>query len=253
MLTLSTRSIQAMTKCRDDLTAITRYVTWNLDDRGGGALSRALPDKTDMIAVYKVALKSSNNEDENEDTDSNEAPKGSRNRMGMPRGQTSAGALTEQKPLSPIAEKGADRDYQNLMQLMEEAVMSRDANRTNLVVGGLVQHIVSHWRSQFCQSVTTKFNCYFMLPFAEDFHRYIRRELQKVYDGEADGMGDVFDLTSARQSLQSLRDELTEECMANKRLQDKFQFCARMMRKQQDGNDSATNQKPSRHGDHDLR
>jgi hypothetical protein len=243
-----------MSKCRDDLTAITRYVTWNLDDRGGGALARALPDKTDMIAVYQVALKSSNNEDTSEDTEKNDAPKGGKNRMGLSRGQPSAGALTEQKPLAPMAAaKGADRDYQNLLQLMEEAVMSRDANRTNLVVGGLVQHIVSHWRNQFCQSVTTKFNCYFMLPFVEDFHRYIRRELQKVYEGEADGLADVFDITSARQSLEMLRDELTGECMANKKLQEKFQFCARMMRTQQDGNDIASHQKSSAQGDHDLR
>jgi hypothetical protein len=242
-----------MTKCRDDLTAITRYVTWNLDDRGGGALARALPDKTDMIAVYQVALKSNTNEEKSEDTDKNEAPKGGKNRMGMSRNQPPAGAVAEQKPLAPMAAKGADRDYQNLLQLMEEAVMSRDANRTNLVVGGLVQHIVSHWRTQFCQSVTTKFNCYFMLPFVEDFHRYIRRELQKVYEGEADGLADVFDLTSARQSLEMLRDELTGECMANKRLQEKFQFCARMMRTQQDGNDPAFNQKSSGQEDLDLR
>jgi hypothetical protein len=228
-----------MSKCRDDITAITRYVTWNLDDRGGGALSRALPDKTDMIAVYQVALKSSNNnEHTNEDTDKHEAPKGGKNRMGMARNLPSGGALTEQKPLAPMPAKGPDRDYQNLMQLMEEAVMSRDANRTNLVVGGLVQHIVSHWRIQFCQSVTTKFNCYFMLPFVEEFHRYIRRELQKVYEGDADGLADVFDLTSARQSLEMLRDELTGECMANKKLQEKFQFCARLMRDKQDGGDS---------------
>jgi hypothetical protein len=230
-----------MTKCRDDITAITRYVTWNLDDRGGSALSRALPDKTDMVAVYQVALKSSNNnEDTNVDTDKYETAKGGKTRMGLSRNQPSAGAVTEQKPLAPMPAKGGpDRDYQNLMQLMEEAVMSRDANRTNLVVGGLVQHIVSHWRIQFCQSVTTKFNCYFMLPFVEEFHRYIRRELQKVYDGEADGLADVFDLTSARQSLEILRDELTGECMANKKLQEKFQFCARMMRDKQDGNDSS--------------
>jgi hypothetical protein len=208
-----------------------------------------------MIAVYQVALKSNTNEEKSEETDKNEAPKGGKNRMGMSRNQPPAGAMTEQKPLAPMATKGADRDrdYQNLLQLMEEAVMSRDANRTNLVVGGLVQHIVAHWRTQFCQSVTTKFNCYFMLPFVEDFHRYIRRELQKVYEGEADGLADVFDLTSARQSLEMLRDELTGECEANKRLQEKFQFCARMMRTQQDGNDPAFNQKPSGQENLDLR
>jgi GTPase SAR1 family protein len=51
-------SENAMLKCRDDLVAITKYVSWNLDERTSGALSRALPDQTDLVAVYNVALKS---------------------------------------------------------------------------------------------------------------------------------------------------------------------------------------------------
>merc|ERR1719263_2403797 len=51
-------SDSAISKCRDDLTAITKYVTWNLNERSSGALSRALPDQTNMIAVYQVALDS---------------------------------------------------------------------------------------------------------------------------------------------------------------------------------------------------
>lgn len=206
-------------KCRDDLTAITRYVTWNLDERGSGAMSRALPDKTDMVAVYQVALKSSTEEEKNEGKD----------------GKNHRREKAESQALTPVEDKTrVDKDYQNLMQLMQEAMMSRDANRTNLVVGGLVQHIVSHWREQFCQCVTTKFNCFFMLPFVDDFHRFIRRELQNIYNGDGNELADVFDLSAARRSLQHLRDELTEECAANKRLQDKFQFCARMMRQTQD-------------------
>jgi hypothetical protein len=218
-----------MSRCRDDLTAITRYVTWNLDERSSGALSRALPDRTDMVAVYQVALQSSKTggiegDDDAEDSDS----------------PSSSGALTSTKPLTPIpaGKKNVDRDYQNLLQLIEEAFMSRDANRTNLVVGGLVQHIVAQWREQFCKSVTTKFNCYFMLPFVDEFHRYIRKELQKVYDGDGDSMTDVFDLTAVRRSLEVQREELTNECLANKRLQEKFQLCARMMTTKQEAKDS---------------
>ena len=37
-------SESAMLKCRDDLVAITKYVSWNLDERTSSALSRALPD-----------------------------------------------------------------------------------------------------------------------------------------------------------------------------------------------------------------
>ena len=45
-----------MEKCRDDLVAITRYVTWNLNEKGSGALSRALPDQADVVSVYRVAV-----------------------------------------------------------------------------------------------------------------------------------------------------------------------------------------------------
>lgn len=208
-----------MSKCRDDLNSITRFVTWNLDERSGGALRRSLPEHTDLVSVYQVVLQS----------------KSHAGADGNSKTASSTGALTQaEQALKPISnDRNSDRDYFNLLQLMEEAAMSRDANRTTLVVGGLVHHIVGQWREQFCRTVTTKFNCYFMLPFVEDFHRFIRRELQRVYEGEENKLTEVFDLTSARRALQVQREELIGECAANKRLQEKFESCARMMGKQQ--------------------
>lgn len=241
---------QVMSKCSDDLNAITRYVTWNLDDRGGaGILSRALPDQTNLFAVYQVALKSKKQQ---------QSPPAVTDKKTRVRGgsktkssSSNSGALTpiEDYPLTAIPDgRASDRDYHNLVQLIEEAAMTRQANRTNIVVAGLVQHIVSHWREQFCRTVTTKFNCYFMLPFVDDFHRYMRKELQKIYTGEGDSLTDVFDLTAARRALELHRDELISECMANKQLQDKFSVCARMMHRQHD-RDTVFNRlstKPSR-------
>ena len=219
-----------MEKCRDDLNSITRYVAWNLDQRGSGALANALPDQTNLFAVYQVAMKRSNKQH-----DSIENNKKSKKKEGH------NGALTPMENhhtnrLTPMGGGSLDRDYYNLIQVMEEAAMSRHHNRTNIVIGGLVQHIVSHWRDQFCRSVTTKFNCYFMLPFVDDLHRYLRKELQKIYSGEEsseDCLNDVFDLKAARRALELRRDELTSECMANKQLQDKFKECSRMMRRKE--------------------
>lgn len=219
-----TISMQAMAKTQDDLTSITRYVTWNLDERSSGALQRSLPDQTDMVAVYQVALKSRHKASIKDEKTSGHDDK------------SNEGSLTRQpQTLTPLPDrKNEDRDYYNLLQLMEEAVSSRDANRTNLVISGLVQHIVSGWRETFSRSVITKFNCYFMLPFTDEFHKFLRHELQKVYSGEGDGLYDVFDLAAARRSLQVQRQELINECVANKRLQEKFDKCAGMMRKQQE-------------------
>ena len=103
---------------------------------------------------------------------------------------TAEGVMIEQQPLAPVpsSEGAIERDYKNLVQLMEEAMMQRDSERTNVVVSGLVQHIVSSWREQFCKSVITKWNCYFMLPFVDEFHRFIRKELQVLYDGEGENL-----------------------------------------------------------------
>lgn len=208
-------SDNALSKCRDDLTAITRYVTWNLDDRSSGALQRSLPDKTDLVSIYQVAVKASRGDENDKEDEST----------------SRAVIANSDKALKPMADE--QRDYFNLLQLMEEAICTRDANRTNMVVGSLVQHIVSQWRESFGRQVTTKFNCYFMLPFVDDFHKFMRYELQKVYEGEGEKLCEVFDLAAARRALQVRRQELVNECVANKRLQEKFAGLSRMMRKQQ--------------------
>ncbi|GMH68464.1 hypothetical protein TL16_g04936, partial [Triparma laevis f. inornata] len=159
-------SESCMRRCRDDLTALTRYITWDLNERSSGALRRSLPDQGDIVSVYQVA-----------------------------------------------------RDYYNLLQLMEEAACARDANRTNLVVSGLVQHIVAQWRESFGKSVCTKFNCFYLLPFVEEFQRHLRSELQRVYEGD---MTHIFDLDESKRVLQRQVEDLKAECTANKRLQEKF-------------------------------
>merc|ERR1719223_2517197 len=116
---------------------------------------------------------------------------------------------------------------------MEEAACSRNAGRTNMVVGGLVQHIVSQWRETFSRSVMTKFNCYFLLPFVDEFHKYLREELQRVYEGSGEAVGDVFDLTVARRALQQKRADLMTECEANTELQRRFDSVSKMMNAQQ--------------------
>lgn len=215
-----------MMRCHDDLTALTRFVTWDLHERSSGALKRALPDHSDIVEIYQVAVKAAEADKEQAEGNIEETSRGSNK------------SLTKSKPesLRPVSEISAnvDRDYKNLLQLMEEAACSRNAGRTNLLVGGLVQHIVAQWRESFCRSVTTKFNCYFLVPFVDEFHKYLRRELQKVYEGEGEALGDVFDLTAARRSLQQRRQDLLNECDANMRLQEKFDMVSRMMREEQE-------------------
>lgn len=213
--------------------SITRYVTWNLDERTSGALSRALPDQTDLVAIYQATVEAANGEGEKDEA--KDAPKGKD--VFKPKSKGGAGVVTKAEPLKPM-KRNTDGDYRKLLNLVEEALMQRDDNRSNLVIGGLVQHIIGSWRDQFCRSVVSKFNCYFMLPFVDEFHRYIRNELRSLYDGEQTGFTDVFDLTAVRRSLQTHHEELKNECNANKRLQDQFQMCAKMMQSNKDGKPS---------------
>mmetsp|Transcript_6346 Transcript_6346/g.14320 ORF Transcript_6346/g.14320 Transcript_6346/m.14320 type:complete len:993 (-) Transcript_6346:407-3385(-) len=218
-------SDNTMVRCRDDLTSMTRFVTWDLQERGGGALRRALPDQQDIVSVYQVAVEASKKGQPKQVEDS----KGRKSGVVSTRDDSSSA-------LSPIeeVEDNKERDYANLVQLMEEALCTRDSNRTNLVVGGLVQHIVQQWREAFCKSAITKFNCYFMLPFVDDFHRYLRGELHKVSEGDGSELSDIFDLSAARRALQQQVDELKNECAANRKLQDKFHMVAKMMQREQE-------------------
>jgi hypothetical protein len=172
------------------------------------------------VNVYKVALQKGNKALE----DSGEA-----------KGQDSVPESKEHALVPSVSDdREQERDYKNLVQLVEEAMLSRDSNRTNVVVGGLVQYIVSNWQNSFCKMVTTKYNCYFMLPFVDQFHRFMRMELQKVYDGTGDGFTEIFDMSAARRSLEIYREELTSECMLNKKLQEKFLVCSQMMKRPDD-------------------
>jgi hypothetical protein len=210
-----------MVRCRDDLQALTRFVTWSLDEGGSAALTRSLPDQTNIIGVYQVALKAAGKDDKAVEEKSENATQAKEPGELIPR-PAQLGHL-------PVGSRHSDRNYRSLIQIMDEALMTRDDGRANVVVGGLVQHIVSGWREQFCKSVTTKFNCYFMLPFVDEFHRFMRKELQRLYDGEDNGLTAVFDLAAVRRSLELHRQQLSDECKANKQLQEKFQLCASQM------------------------
>eukprot|EP00591_Stephanopyxis_turris_P010410 CAMPEP_0195525514 /NCGR_PEP_ID=MMETSP0794_2-20130614/25993_1 /TAXON_ID=515487 /ORGANISM="Stephanopyxis turris, Strain CCMP 815" /LENGTH=1001 /DNA_ID=CAMNT_0040655993 /DNA_START=127 /DNA_END=3133 /DNA_ORIENTATION=- len=223
-----------MARCRDDITSLTRFVTWDLQERSGGALRRSLPDQTSIVSVYQVAVKAAKG-------DPKELPSNKHSSKKMnasTKNEVQEGSLTNPKAnaLTQMDDDNEERDYYNLLQLMEEAACSRNANRTNLVVGGLVQHIVANWREAFCNSVTTKFNCFFLLPFVDDFQRFFRTELTRMYEGD---LCDVFDLGTVRRQLQQQRDDLMNECAANKRLQDKFDMVSRMMQQQQQTSVSA--------------
>jgi hypothetical protein len=64
-------------------------------------------------------------------------------------------------------------DYYDLLQLTEEMLAGRNANRTSTVVTALVQFIVRSWRDHFARVVAMKFNCFFLMPFLDEFPSFL--------------------------------------------------------------------------------
>ena len=65
------------------------------------------------------------------------------------------------------------------------------------------------------------------MPFLDDFPAYLRDELDRLYD---EGVGELFDITEARQALQSKKLELVAECEANSKLQHRFDLINSQLR-----------------------
>lgn len=109
-------------------------------------------------------------------------------------------------------------DQGDLFNLMNEMVSKRSEQRTSTVVTALVHYIIRTWREHFAKSISQKFNCFFLLPFIDEFPVYLRTELDKLYaseSGEANWSKDLFDVAQARNDLLEIRDNLKAECEAN--------------------------------------
>ena len=108
---------------------------------------------------------------------------------------------------------------------MDEMITKRSEQRTSSVVNALVQYIVRTWRAHFAKSVAQKFNCFFLLPFIDDFPVYLRNELDKLYAQEEMKRGitdSLFDITETRNNLVEIRENLKAECDANVELQSRY-------------------------------
>jgi hypothetical protein len=127
-------------------------------------------------------------------------------------------------------------DYHDLLQLTEEMLSGRGSNRTNTVITALAQYIIRSWRTHFARTVSMKFNCFFLMPFLDDFPIYLRDQLDEMYNSD---MGEMFDIAEARMALQQKRAELMAECDANAKLQRRFDQINAQLRNRGGGHDSA--------------
>eukprot|EP00957_Ditylum_brightwellii_P149034 11347599-Ditylum_brightwellii.AAC.1 len=104
-----------MIHCRDDLQSLTPFVTWDLNDQSSGDLHRSLPDQADIMSVYQVTVQASKKGTLKNDGSSN---KGKHDIVAV-----GAVTTTSSSTLTPIDDNdhSTEHDYNNLLQLMEEA------------------------------------------------------------------------------------------------------------------------------------
>jgi len=212
-------SDSAMSRCHDDITALTRFITWDIKDSAGPAmLARSLPDDTDAVGIYKVAVESANKGADNETTNKKN-DKSRRSKKNSPNKEESVG-----KDLVASNSSGdnniSTEQYTDLVHLMEEqysGMLTRnDPDRTDTLISHLVQHIVSQWRINFCKSTIQKINCYFLMPFLDEFSKYIRMQLDNV------DMDEFLELSYMKNKLVKKREDLLRESKQNEILQEKF-------------------------------
>ena len=221
-------------KCKDDLKGMTRFVTWDVDGKGGSsALYKSLPTPKKMVEIYSVAV----------ETRTDKSMKGSKGKSGHKSQSASAadkvmdewanasggGGVSATENVGANgqvvaqqvnqAEDAQITDYYDLLQLTEEMLAGRNAGRTNTVVTALVQYIIRSWRDHYARTVAMKFNCFFLMPFLDEFPAYLRNELDKMYDSD---VGEMFDIAEARKALHNRRQDLENECAANSKLQNRF-------------------------------
>ena len=143
-----------LSKCRDDLKGMTRFVTWDVDGKGGSsALYKSLPTPGKMVEIYSMAvdtrtIKTSTKQDENKNKkdkqkrDKNSAADRVLNEWssatGEPIDTTVSSSAQAQNSALTVSQKDFDNDaqltdYHDLLQLTEEMLSGRNANRTSTV------------------------------------------------------------------------------------------------------------------------
>jgi hypothetical protein len=237
-----------LSKCRDDLKGMTRFVTWDVDGQGGSsALYKSLPTPKKMVEIYSVAVDNSNGDGGNgKDSSSNSSKRGRKEHMADKVTDEWAAASGSPVSVDTVAANGQivssqfgqddaqASDYFDLLQLTEEMLAGRNAGRTNTVVTALVQYIIRSWRDHYARTVAMKFNCFFLMPFLDEFPAYLRKELDDIYSEDSD-VGEMFDIQEARNALQQRRTELESECAANSKLQRRFDMINAQLRNSANG------------------
>lgn len=178
---------EALEKCREDLIAMTNFLSWDLMNGGGilgkqksgnGARKRKDNIRTPMKAIQKDYARRVARGGGAKDVNYDSNPGDDGDLVG---GVLSKGdeALYDEFTLEE------ECDAQDLVQHMLEVANSRSPRGFNdvlpQVMSSLLKQLTWQWRKEFSNLVATKYNCFFVLPFHEEFSSFLMRELDRAY------------------------------------------------------------------------
>jgi len=235
--------------CREDLESMTRFVTWNLSQPSKAALRRFLQPVAEELGApaaiqeslfgSPVSPEQAASEAVDEfyasqqygahDSDGTSAGAGTAKAYAHPAAGRLAGSAGSRVMLPRKLERGKDGKLilpsrvaaqEVILQFMDDLLLSRVVTPSSMaVVSSLVDHIVDAWRMHFAKVVELKFNCFFLMPVVEEFPRFCREKLDRLYGGD---LNDVFNIAEARAALERRREELLQERRRVEKLQEMF-------------------------------
>ena len=176
-------------KCKDDLIAMTHFLSMDLN-RGGTILNDQKSGKLDSKDKLHEPLRAVEKDfaaiiargggpivdgEENSDTS---RPVDDGDLVG---GVLSKGdGVMHENEFAHLFERSTEDLVEHMLEVMNSrsprvnSVMSR-------VMGSLIQKLTWGWRSDFANHISTKFNCFFALPFHEEWSLFLRNELDQIY------------------------------------------------------------------------
>mmetsp|Transcript_6500 Transcript_6500/g.16496 ORF Transcript_6500/g.16496 Transcript_6500/m.16496 type:complete len:950 (-) Transcript_6500:84-2933(-) len=209
---------RAVARCRDDLEAMTRFVTWDLASSSDATSSMAAaleptPDLAQNVQADMAAARSALDNPRS-------AKKSKARRWFSARDESAVEAAIVDDWRDAFGEQNDNVDV--LKQTLATPIGSLSpVTPPHEVVGSLVRRIAAAWREHFARTVAVKFNCFFLMPFVDDFPLYLREHLDDEVNS-SEGCPDLFDVARARAALEKRRDDLANELAANAKLCDTF-------------------------------
>ena len=171
----------------EDLKSVTRYVTWSLHAKNRDSLRSMFMN---VAQSHEIAV-------------------------------GAGGAKKEKAAAATGSPSGGQSKQDQLLELLESSIFTRRLTPiTEEMVSSLVACVYGGIREYLTQAIELKFNCFFLMPFVDEFPAILRTEIEGAYDQQLE---DVFDVAAVKKQLTVQKNRLESEVASVQRLRSKFE------------------------------